>query len=180
MNSGPHWVFGYGSLIWRPGFEFEERADAVLRGYHRDMCITSVVHRGTPEVPGLVSGLKPGGLCHGRAYRVADGIWAEVLAYLDARELVNDVYLRIRRDVELVGGEIISAWCYVADTSHHQYAGDLPEDQRVRLLSQGIGPEGSSIDYLKGIVAHLDALKLDDPVLHRLLKLAESDAEQSP
>ena len=174
MSEEPNWVFGYGSLIWRPGFEFEESADALLTGYHRDMCITSVVHRGTPEVPGLVSGLKPGGSCHGRAYRIAGTHWPDVISYLDKRELVNDVYLRISHDIALEDGRWVQAWCYVADTEHHQYAGNLSVVDRVQLVKQGIGPEGTSLEYLRGIVAHLDELGLDDPLLHGLLSRAEA------
>ena len=174
MSPSENWVFGYGSLIWRPGFDFEECHDAILTGYHRDMCITSVVHRGTPDVPGLVSGLKPGGACHGRAYRVSDHIWTDVLAYLDARELVNDVYLRIQHDVQLADQRQVDCWCYVADTEHHQYAGNLSRAERVALLKQGVGPEGTSLEYLKGIVAHLDELGMEDPLLHGLLETAEN------
>src|SRR4051812_35408559 len=86
------WVFGYGSLMWRPGFAFLERRPATIYGYHRSLCVYSHVHRGTPERPGLVMGLDRGGSCRGAAFRVAHEIWDETLAYLRGREQVTMVY----------------------------------------------------------------------------------------
>src|SRR6201995_4229898 len=86
------WVFGYGSLIWRPGFSFAERRIATIHGYHRSLCIYSHVHRGTPERPGLVLGLDRGGACAGVAFRVAAARRVETLGYLRERELVTSVY----------------------------------------------------------------------------------------
>src|SRR5687767_8101396 len=86
------WVFGYGSLIWRPGFDFIERAPARLIGAHRALCVLSHVHRGTPERPGLVLGLDRGGACRGVAFRVAGAHRAETIAYLRSREQVTMVY----------------------------------------------------------------------------------------
>src|SRR3712207_3646607 len=84
-----HWVFGYGSLIWRPGFEFAEAQPALLRGAHRSLCIYSHHYRGTPEQPGLVFGLVHGGSCRGMAFRVEGELWSDVRAYLKARELIS-------------------------------------------------------------------------------------------
>ncbi len=84
-DTGELWVFAYGSLMWRPGFEFRERRNARLIGAHRALCVYSFVHRGTPEKPGLVLGLDRGGACRGVAYRVAHGKRDETVAYLRAR-----------------------------------------------------------------------------------------------
>ncbi|MBV9246385.1 MAG: gamma-glutamylcyclotransferase, partial [Methylobacteriaceae bacterium] len=86
------WVFGYGSLMWRPGFAFVERQLATVRGYHRALCVYSHVHRGTPDRPGLVLGLDRGGACRGVAFHVAGEKWAETIAYLRGREQVTMVY----------------------------------------------------------------------------------------
>src|SRR6202789_2210439 len=121
------WIFGYGSLMWRPGFEFLEQVPARLIGEHRALCVYSFFHRGTPERPGLVLGLDRGGTCRGIAFRVQAGKRAATIAYLRAREQVTAVYRESMRRVWLAGdrGAQVSALCYVVDRSHVQYAGRL-------------------------------------------------------
>ena len=141
-SAGDLWVFGYGSLIWRPGFEFVERVEARLVGAHRALCVYSFVHRGTPERPGLVLGLDQGGACRGMAYRVAAGKRAETVAYLRAREQATMVYRESIRSVWLRGGpeQRISALCYVVDRGHPQYAGRLSLDQQIAPCPAGPRP----------------------------------------
>src|SRR5437763_12435905 len=117
------WVFGYGSLIWRPGFEFLERVEARLVGAHRSLCVYSFVHRGIPERPGLVLGLDQGGACRGVAYRVMAKQRAETLAYLRAREQATPAYREMVRTVWLSGSpeRQVDAVCYVVDRGHVQY-----------------------------------------------------------
>ncbi len=103
------WVFGYGSLIWRPGFAHTETRRARLYGFRRALCVRSFVHRGTPERPGLVLGLDRGGACVGLAFRVPAALRAEVMAYLHARELVTSVYRERVLPVRLDTGEAVSA-----------------------------------------------------------------------
>src|SRR5690606_4508114 len=126
---GDFWVFGYGSLIWRPGFEHVEARRARLNGYRRSLCIYSFVHRGTPERPGLVLGLDRGGSCVGLAFRVRGEQRDAVIEYLRARELVTNVYLERTVAVRLEGGETVPAVTYVADRAHGQYAGALDEER---------------------------------------------------
>jgi cation transport protein ChaC len=95
QRDGDRWVFGYGSLMWRPGFAFEEKRIATIHGYHRSLCVYSHVHRGTQEAPGLVLGLDRGGSCQGVAFRVRDENWNEVIDYLREREQVTSIYLEI-------------------------------------------------------------------------------------
>jgi cation transport protein ChaC len=119
------WVFGYGSLMWRPGFPFVERKGAVLHGRRRAFCIYSVHHRGTYERPGLVLGLAPGGATRGAAYRVAEDAWPEVYAYLREREQPTETYVEAWREVRLAGGERQQALVFLSDKGHRQWAGNL-------------------------------------------------------
>ena len=172
ITTGGHWVFGYGSLMWRPGFSYKECREAVLYGYHRAFCVYSHVHRGTPEVPGLVLGLDRGGACRGIAYRVAVESWPDVQAYLREREQTTLVYLEARKRLRLRGGgdhgRNIAAITYLVDREHIQYAGRLAEDDQVRLILQGHGRSGDNLSYLVNTVRHLDEAGFRDGPLHRL------------
>src|SRR4030088_114712 len=157
--TGDLWVFGYGSLIWRPGFEFLERVPARLIGEHRALCVYSFVHRGTPEKPGLVLGLDRGGACRGIAYRVDGTARAGTVAYLRAREQVTMVYREVWRDV-LLGGEPerrARALVYVVDRGHSQYAGRLDIEQQLHFVRQGHGHSGANRDYVLATVGELEA-----------------------
>src|SRR4029078_2577468 len=122
------WVFGYGSLIWRPGFPYVERRIARLIGAHRSLCVYFWVHRGTQERPGLVLGLDRGGTCRGVAFRVAAEEWEGGVAYLRAREQVTSVHLERVRPVRFDDGTAATAIAYLVDRSHAQYAGRLDEE----------------------------------------------------
>jgi cation transport protein ChaC len=164
------WVFGYGSLMWRPGFAFGERGPARVIGLHRSLCVYSFVHRGTPEKPGLVLGLDRGGACRGIAYRVAAKERAATLSYLRAREQVTAVYLETLRAIWLAGKpeRRVDAVCYVVDRSHPQYAGRLTLDQQIHYVRQGHGKSGADRDYVLETVAALEAHGIRDRELHRL------------
>lgn len=167
-DAGDPWVFGYGSLMWRPGFAFVERAPALLAGFHRRFCVYSYYHRGTPRMPGLVLGLDRGGDCRGVAFRVARGAWSEVFAYLQERELVTDVYEPSQVQVQLEDGRDIAALTYCVVRDHVQYTGQLSLDEQVQLIIQGEGNSGRNRDYLADMVAHLDEMGWDDPDLASL------------
>lgn len=173
-----YWVFGYGSLMWRPGFPFAEMVPAKLAGWRRDMCIQSIHYRGTPDVPGLVSGLTPGGECLGRVYRIEPQHKEEVILYLDERELVTDVYLPQHHDVSLVDGRTVAARVYVADVEHDQFAGHWPDAQKITYLLQGTGSEGRSLEYLSNIVDQLGDLGISDEGLESLLTQARQTEER--
>ena len=164
------WVFGYGSLMWRPGFAFAERRPAFLVGAHRALCVFSYVHRGTPERPGLVLGLDQGGACRGIAFRVEAARRAETIAYLRAREQVTAVYREAIRSVWLDGTpeNRVSALCYVVDRSHPQYAGRLTLEEQLHLVRQGHGQSGANRDYVLATVRALEALGCRDRDLHLL------------
>ncbi|MET0668967.1 MAG: gamma-glutamylcyclotransferase [Xanthobacteraceae bacterium] len=167
---GDLWVFGYGSLIWRPGFEYLERAPARMIGLHRSLCVYSFVHRGTPERPGLVLGIDQGGACRGVAYRVAAAKRADTLAYLRGREQVTSVYRETTRTAWLEGkpGRRVEAVCYTVDRSHPQYAGRLTLEQQLHHVRQGHGRSGNNRDYVIETVAALEALGCRDASLHLL------------
>ncbi|WP_285295044.1 gamma-glutamylcyclotransferase [Aureimonas altamirensis] len=156
------WVFGYGSLIWRPGFAFEERAKARLSGYHRALCILSHVHRGTPERPGLVFGLDKGGSCVGMAFRVAADHRDETIAYLRGRELVTNVYRETVQAIRLADGRSIHAVTYVADRGHAQYAGRLTPEAAAHIVARSHGQSGANIDYVLSAHREIAALGLRD------------------
>jgi len=164
------WVFGYGSLIWRPGFEHVERLPARLTGAHRALCVFSHVHRGTPERPGLVLGLDLGGSCRGIAYRVSKKNRAATIEYLRAREQVTAVYREAVRDVTLLteAEQRVSALVYMVDRGHPQYAGRLDLATRLHLVRQGHGQSGNNRDYVLSTVQALEALGLYDRDLHLL------------
>ena len=166
------WVFGYGSLMWNPGFEHVESRPALLHGWHRSFCIYSHRYRGTPERPGLVLGLDRGGSCRGTAYRIARPRALEVLDYLWDREMVNGVYTPRILHPRTRGGRP-PCHVYTVDRGHYQYAGGLPDDEMVRLIRQGVGMGGHNRDYLANTVHHLDELGISDGPLHRLLALIE-------
>lgn len=162
------WVFGYGSLIWNPGFEYEEKVQARLFGYHRALCIYSHVHRGTVEKPGLVLGLDRGGSCRGIAYRVKSGKQDETLAYLRARELVTNVYHEANVELRFESGEKPTAVTYVVDRQHIQYSGRLPLERQLELIKQGKGQSGINADYVISTAEHLKQLNIRDHTLEWL------------
>ena len=170
------WVFGYGSLMWRPGFPYLERRHAHLFGYHRWLCVLSHVHRGTPEKPGLVLGLDRGGRCHGVAFRVAAEEAEATIRYLREREQVTAVYLERRLPLQLDDGRRVTALAYVVDRRHPQYAGRLPEADLLRLVRQGHGVSGANPDYVRSTHEHLAAMGVADPVLTRLVRALQETA----
>jgi cation transport protein ChaC len=169
-DAGDLWVFGYGSLMWRPGFEFLERRHARLIGAHRALCVFSHVHRGTPERPGLVLGLDRGGSCRGLAFRTRAAARDSTLAYLREREQVTKVYREESRPVDLLDEpqERVRAICYLVDHSHPQYAGELPLETQLHLVRQGHGRSGANRDYVMETVRQLEALGIRDSQLEWL------------
>lgn len=166
-----HWVFGYGSLLWNPGFAFIRAEPALLRGAHRSLSIYSHDHRGTAERPGLVFGLVPGGSCRGMAYQVADADWAEVQSYLRVREQVTSVYREDYRRVRLDDGSTVRALVYVVELGHAHYAGTLDLDQQAAIVRSGIGASGRNIDYVLNTVEQLQQLGIHDQSLLALSRL---------
>lgn len=169
--SGDIWVFGYGSLMWRPNFSYTDIQPALLRGYHRSLCIYSTAYRGTTARPGLVLGLDRGGSCRGLAMKVAAREADGVIAYLHEREMVNRVYMPRWVPVALPSGTV-TAYAFIADRSHAHYTGRLADTEAVKLILQGRGKIGTCLEYVRSLVRHLDEIGIPDGPLHRLLRLA--------
>ena len=164
------WVFGYGSLMWRPGFSFVEQVPARLIGEHRALCVYSFDHRGTPEKPGLVLGLDRGGACRGIAFRIAAGLRGETIEYLRGREQTTNVYREVMRSVWLENEprQRVSALAYVVDRGHVQYAGRLSLADQLRHVLQGHGRSGNNRDYVLSTVQSIEAQGFRDQQLHQL------------
>ncbi len=159
------WVFAYGSLMWKPGFDFVERAPARLPGYVRRFCLDSITYRGTPAFPGLVLALDadPGRFCDGIAYRVDAAQRLEVHEYLRARELITYSYLEAFLPVDLASGQHTNALCYVMDRSHTQYRGNLSPEQQADVIARAHGPAGSNVEYLENTMSQLVEMGVSDP-----------------
>ncbi len=177
ISKGDLWVFGYGSLMWRPGFPFIEQVPARLIGEHRALCVYSFVHRGTPEKPGLVLGLDRGGACRGVAFRVAEKHRADTVGYLRAREQVTSVYREVMRSVWLENEprQRVSALAYVVDRGHVQYAGRLSLAEQLRHVQQGHGQSGANRDYVIATVKAIEAEGFRDTPLHQLALMLHDD-----
>src|SRR3954463_10277678 len=178
LSKGDLWVFGYGSLMWRPGFEIIEQVPARLIGEHRALCVYSFVHRGTPERPGLVLGLDRGGACRGVAFRVAEKHRVTTIAYLRAREQVTSVYREVMRSVWLENEprQRVSALAYVVDRGHVQYAGRLSLADQLRHVQQGHGQSGANRDYVTATVKAIEGEGFRDAQLHQLAMMLHGDA----
>jgi len=175
------WVFGYGSLMWNPGFEHAERMSADLDGYQRSFCLASVRYRGTEEYPGLVLALEPkeGATCRGFAFRVSGESATEALRYLRERELGTASYFEKRLPLTLTEcGTRVFALCYVMDTQHDQYRGDLPDEARAEIIANATGPAGTNREYLYKTVENLEELKVEEPTIRKLAdRVAEMTGE---
>ncbi|MBL8906497.1 MAG: gamma-glutamylcyclotransferase [Rhizobiales bacterium] len=175
------WVFGYGSLMWRPGFPHLRAVPARLYGFHRQLCVYSHVHRGTPDRPGLVLGLDRGGSCHGLAFEVAPQDREATLAYLRAREQVTKVYREVVAPIRLLGPETgtVEAVTYVVDRRHQQYAGSLPVETQLAYVRQGKGQSGDCTDYVMSTLAHLREMDIHDHSLESLAAILSGKADDT-
>lgn len=164
------WVFGYGSLLWNPGFEVAERVIGTLPGYARSFCMRSIHHRGTEDVPGLVLALDEdvGSACEGIALRVAEGHEDATLEYLRERELISSAYVEKNLQIHLTDGRDVVAVTYVIDEAHEQYCGGLPLEEQARIIARAVGGRGPNTEYLYNTATHLSEVGLHDPALEWL------------
>ena len=168
------WVFGYGSLMWSPGFRYAEKSVGLLRGYHRALCILSVRYRGTAHRPGLVMGLCRGGSCWGMAFRIPAARVPRILAALWRREMIRRVYEARLVPVRIRRGLRVRALAFVADSEHPQFVRELDLHGRAQLVAQGVGQRGRCTEYIRRTLEHMYELGVTDPHLARVLETAEA------
>ncbi len=176
MNA-PLWVFGYGSLLWNPGFPVAETKVARLNGWHRSFCMSSIHHRGTVENPGLVLALDAAAdaFCDGLGLLVEPGHEDKTLAYLRERELISSAYIETRLSVEFHGGgtqhDVLT---YVINRDHEQYCGALSLDDQAQIIARSTGGRGPNDEYLYNTAAHLAELGIGDADLEALVTQVRS------
>ena len=158
------WVFGYGSLLWNPGFEYADSQLATLAGYHRSFCMRSINHRGTPEAPGLVLALdaRQDAQCYGMALLVSEATQNQTLSYLRDRELISSAYVEKILTVSLADGSTVPAVTYVVDPNHVQYCDALSMEEQALIISQAVGGRGENSEYLHKTARQLANMGISD------------------
>jgi len=176
MASGDLWVFGYGSLIWHPGFDHVETVLATMPDHARSFCMRSIHHRGTVERPGLVLALDPhpGAACAGMAFRVDPGAHEETMETLRERELISSAYVEQVHEIALADGRRVAAVTYVIDRDHAQYCGGLPLTEQATIIARAQGDRGPNRDYLFNTADHLAALGIEDAELSWLARVVRA------
>lgn len=175
------WVFGYGSLLWNPGFTPAQTVLARLPDYHRSFCMLSIHHRGTLDDPGLVLALdhRPGASCMGVALRVPSGEEADVLAMLRARELISSAYYEDHVDLIAADGTPLRALTYIIDPDHAQYC-QFDLEQQAQIIARACGGRGPNCEYLFNTAAHLAQIGIEDPDLTHLAARVRAIAATNP
>lgn len=170
LPEGDFWVFGFGSLMWNPGFEPEDAKAARLYGYHRRLCLWSIHYRGTKSKPGLVLGLDRGGSCQGMALKVRSGDRGEVAAYLCERELLSNAYAPLVKRVYLADGPEVDALTFVSRLDHPQFAPPMSIERTAAVVRAAEGDRGKNTEYLINTVEHLSQMGVLDTDLHAIAK----------
>lgn len=167
------WIFGYGSLIWRPEFDFVERRAAKVHGWHRALKMWSRLNRGTPECPGLVFGMLSGGSCRGMVFRVPQLHARQVMINLWQREMSLGVYDPRWLDCQTPEGPV-RALAFTLSRRSPSHAGVLPDAEYQRIFSEATGIYGTTRDYAQATYDELQRLGIEDQALRRLLALANA------
>lgn len=165
------WIFGYGSLLWKQDFPFEESCPALVRGWERRFWQGSTDHRGLPHAPGRVVTLTPlpGGACQGLAFRVRDDELEAVLAYLDHRE--RDGYRRIRSNLHLGDGRLAAGIFYIAEESNPRFLGDASIEAMAEQVRGACGLSGPNAEYICRLASSLRELRAYDHHVFALERL---------
>lgn len=157
------WVFGYGSLLWNPGFTPVRKVKACLHDYHRSFCMLSIHHRGSEDAPGLVLALDKatGGQCTGVAFQVADSGAEDVLAMLRERELISSAYYEDTVSLVTDDGETINALAYIINSDHVQYC-QFDLEKQAQMIAHAVGGRGPNTEYLYNTADHLIQMNIRD------------------
>jgi glutathione-specific gamma-glutamylcyclotransferase len=171
VSPGARWIFGYGSLLWRPDFPYLERVPALLRGRARRFWQGSPDHRGRADAPGRVVTLveRSDALCWGAAYRVAGAVLRDVIAGLDDRE--SGGFERSEHEIEPAGGTRDHALVYVARAGNPNFLGPAPLSEMVEQMRAASGRSGSNADYVLRLAAALRELGQGDDHVFELAEL---------
>ena len=163
-----NWIFGYGSLIWRPGMSFAQRCNASLPDWHRSFAQRSLDHRGTPEHPGRVLTLRKceGAICDGVAYRIDPSEWLSTLAYLDHRERGGYERQTVLIRVE---GSLVEATTYIAPPGNRHDAGSESYEEIAAVVHSAVGPSGSNLEYVSALHSALKTEGIKDAELEALV-----------
>ena len=165
------WVFGYASLIWRPDFDFAERREARVHGWHRALKMWSSLNRGSQECPGLVFGMFSGGSCRGMVFRVPQAQVRQVMADLWEREMPGAVYDPRWLSCQTAQGAV-KALAFTLSRNSPSHTGDLPAEDYQRIFLQARGRYGTTHDYAHATYTGLREVGINDRALARLLKLS--------
>ena len=166
------WIFGYGSLIWKPDFEYAERRPARVQGWHRALKMWSRINRGTPECPGLVFGLLTGGSCQGMVFRIAKAEGAAVLTQLWSREMIMGVYDPRWLTCQTAHGPV-KALAFTLSRKSPSHTGLLTEEEYRRIFTDACGKYGTTLDYAERTLEELRRHNIRDRHLERLLRIAQ-------
>ncbi|MCD6664033.1 MAG: gamma-glutamylcyclotransferase [Comamonas sp.] len=176
-QAGDLWVFGYGSLIWRPDLPYSESRRATVHGWHRALRMWSHVNRGTAQCPGLVFALLPGGSCRGLAFRVPAARVPDVFPQLWQREMPMPIYTPRWLNVNTTGG-VVRALAFTLSHSHPACTGVLSDADYQRIFRTAHGIYGSTRDYAETTLAELHRLGIRDRALERIVKVARTAQSQ--
>ena len=161
------WLFGYGSLIWNPTIEFEEKRCGTVFGVHRRFCLETRLGRGTPDCPGLTLGLDRGGSCRGLVFRIPGRAAEEELDLVWRREMISNAYRPAWLKVRTAEGPVMAVG-FVINRNHQRYCGDRCDDEIANTIAKAQGFLGPCCEYLFNTVEHLAELKIPDAGLTRL------------
>ncbi len=165
------WIFGYGSLVWRPAFSHQRRLPARIRGYKRRLWQSSPLHRGTPESPGRVATLLPeqDAECWGMAYEVSHADSENVLEKLDYRERTG--YERVLASLDIRGvGETPDVLVYIATRENQGFIGPETEQATARIIRGATGESGPNREYLERLHQWLASMQIRDPHVESLMQ----------